>query len=337
MKQVENYIQELLGIKTDITPLTKNELDIMPYYLTSTFRFYHLAIYKYDYILVDVQHEPFNITQTKQQLHVISKDFNKRVVLVVKQIDTLVRKRLIEAGINFIVPYNQLFLPDLLINLNENQRNVNRRVKADKLLPSAQCILLFHILFKRKNDFKIEEKTFKELANYFNYTQMAITKAVDNLVGLEFCEVKGTKEKYLQFRNNDRHELWATAKDYLVNPVLKRVYVDTKPKQAIYRSNASALPEYTDMNPTKQQFYAISKVDYFDLQKAGKLLNENEYEGKYCLEVYKYNPEKLTHDAPVAREEEDVVDPLSLYLSLKDNHDERVEMAMEQLTDKVQW
>ena len=166
---------------------------------------------------------------------------------------------------------------------------------------------------------------------------MGITKAVNNLVGLEFCEVKGTKEKYLQFLNNDRHELWATAKDYLINPVLKRVYVDAKPKQAVYRSNASALPEYTDMNPTKQQYYAINKTDYFELQKAGKLINENENEGKYCLEVYKYNPQLLTENAPVAREEEDVIDPLSLCLSLKDNHDERVEMAKEQLLEKVQW
>ncbi len=335
--KVEEYIQEITGANANLTQLTKDELGIMPYYLTSTFRFYHLDILGKNFIMVDIQHYPFNVGQIQQQLQIVSSNFGKKVVLQLNQIDSLLRKRLIEARINFIAPGKQLFLPDLLINLSESKHNFTTKVKSKKLLPSAQFILLYHILFKRKNDFKIEEKSFKELAKYFNYTQMAITKAVDNLQRLELCTVKGTKEKYIQFCTNDRHQLWGTAKDYLVNPVLKRVFVDTLPKKLHYKSNASALCEYTDMNPLKQQYYAIDKTYYFELQKAGKLLNENEYEGKYCLEVYKYNPEKLTHDAPVKREEEEIIDPLSLYLSLKGTHDERVEMAMEQLTDTVQW
>ena len=335
--KAEKYIQEITGANATITPLTKDELSIMPYHLTSTFQFYHLIILDKYLIMADIQHHPVNVAQTQQQLQAVSNYFNKKVVLHASQINSLLRKRLIEARINFIVPDKQLFLPDLFINLSENKQNFTPKAKNVKLLPSAQFILLYHILFKGKNDFKIEENSFKEIAKHFNYTQMAITKVVSNLQNCYLCQVKGTKEKSIRFSTNDRHQLWESAKSYLVNPVLKSVFVDAMPMKNLLKSNASALCQYTDMNPLKQQYYAIDKTTYFELQKEGKLLNENDSEGKYCLEVYKYNPEKLTYNAPVAREEEDVVDPLSLYLSLKDTSDERVEMAMEQLINTVQW
>ncbi|MBK9193245.1 MAG: hypothetical protein IPM77_18095 [Crocinitomicaceae bacterium] len=147
---VEEYIQEITGANANLTQLTKDELAIMPYYLTSTFRFYHLGILGKDFIMVDIQHYPFNVAQIQQQLQIVSSNFGKKAVLQLNQIDSLLRKRLIEARINFIAPGKQLFLPDLLIDLNENKHNFTPRVKSKKLLPSAQFILLYHILFKRK-------------------------------------------------------------------------------------------------------------------------------------------------------------------------------------------
>jgi len=73
---------------------------------------------------------------------------------------------------------------------------------------------------------------------------------------------------------------------------------------------------------------------FFALLKTKELINLNDYEGKYCLEVWKYNPEIL-----VKRLHNDmkVVDPLSLYLSFKENTDERIEMALEQIIKKYIW
>ena len=54
-------------------------------------------------------------------------------------------------------------------------------------------------------------------------------------------------------------------------------------------------------------------------------------EGRYCLEVWKYNPKQL---ANLVQDDYSVVDPLSLYLSLKNETDERIEMALEQIKTK---
>ena len=124
------------------------------------------------------------------------------------------------------------------------------------------------------------------------------------------------------------------ADPFLVNPVLRRVYVDKKPEVFMLHSNFSALPAYSDMNPSSQEYYAIEKNIFYGLQKGGKLVNLNEQEGQYCLEVWKYNPEKLSEGVA---EENNVVDPLSLYLSLKDSSDERIEMALDQIIEKNIW
>jgi hypothetical protein len=121
----------------------------------------------------------------------------------------------------------------------------------------------------------------------------------------------------------------------LTSPVIKRVYVDKiNGDPFLLLCNASALPEYTNMNPSKQQYYAIERKAFYKLQKDGALLNPNNDEGKLCLEVWKYDPLVLVGELP---NDLPVVEKLSLYLSLKDCMDERIELALEQLTDSIQW
>ena len=63
-------------------------------------------------------------------------------------------------------------------------------------------------------------------------------------------------------------------------------------------------------------------------------MNPNAYEGRYALEVWKYNPLALVDELP---NDGIVVDPLSLYLSMQDNRDERIEMALDQIIENFIW
>ena len=222
-----------------------------------------------------------------------------------------------------------------MVDLRETFTHPRAKQKNEKLLPSAQVLLLYHIIH-RNSHWKIEEHPFKEIAQKLGYTPMAITNAIDNLKYHDLVEVQGEKEKFIRFRY-DRHELWDVAldQDLLVNPVIKTVFVDEKPKNLLLlHSNASALPEYTDLNPGWQEYYAIEKTIFYDLQKSNALINPNEQEGRYALEIWKYNPrplmDELANDMPV-------VDPLSLYLSVNDSRDERIEMALNQILEKFAW
>jgi len=88
------------------------------------------------------------------------------------------------------------------------------------------------------------------------------------------------------------------------------------------------------MNPSRQEFFAIDRKAFYDLQKNNKLSNANKSEGNYCLEVWKYDPLNLIGGMP---NEKIAVDPLSLSLCLKNDHNERIQDALEQIIKKYIW
>lgn len=336
MKKAINYINETLGSNAIETPIQNKDLGNLPMYISQAYKLYDATIFNKEIVLVELKNEEeLSILQADKHLQLLKNTLNKILVLVLDNIVSYNRKRLIEKGINFIVPGKQLFLPDLLINLSENYSQPKTTQKKKNLMPSSQFLLLYHIIHSN-NNWNIEEHSFKEIAKKLDYTPMAITNAVEDLVQNELIEVSGEKEKYIKFKFEGK-QLWHRAAEQrlLISPVLKTVYVDELPNNvAILKANASALPEYTNLNPSKQNYYAIEKSSFYFLQKNNGLVNANNREGKYALEVWKYNPITLANEMSHHRE---VVDPLSLYLSLKDSYDERVEMGLEQIIEKQQW
>ena len=336
MKQAIQYINETLGTNAIAIPIQKDGLGKLPMFINEAYKLYNTVLLNRELLLVELRNnEELSILQTEKHLQLIKTAFEKKVVLVIENLATYNRKRLIEKGINFIVAGKQLFLPELLIDLKESYTNPRAKQKKEKLLPSAQFLLIYHIIH-RNEKWKLEENSFKEIAQQLDYTPMAITNAVDNLKYHDIVDVQGEKEKYIRFRL-ERGELWRTVEqqNLLVNPVLKTVFVDEMPKDVfMLQTNASAMPEYSNLNPSKQQYYAMEKTVFYGLQKSNVLINPNDYEGHYALEIWKYNTLTLVAELP---NDMSVVDPLSLYLSLKESQDERIEMALEQIIEKYIW
>ncbi len=336
MKQLKQYLLQVLGAQIQPKPTDKHLMEGLPMYIGETYKFYDITLFNNRKLLIAApKHEDgFTVLQTEKNLNLLKNKLGKTVVLLLPKITSFNRKRLIDKGINFIVPGNQLYLPDLLLDLKETFFNPNTKKKTETLLPSAQFLLIYHIIH-RTNIWQLEAHSFKEIAEKTGYSPMAITKAVNNLTYHKLIEVTGDKEKQITFTLN-RLELWQEAekRKLLINPVIKKVYVDERPSAYLLPSNASALPEYSNMNPSRQVYLAIAKGAFYSLQKNNALIGANEHEGKYCLEVWKYNPSVLVGELD---NNTAVVDPLSLYLSLKNDQDERTEMALEQLIDTHIW
>lgn len=329
--ELEKYIKDTLGDHFTREPLETNELNALPLYIRDEYSLSQGQLWGYPVILAEIQHNlDFNTQQVEKHLQVIAETFGKKVVLVIYGIQSHIRRRLIDKKINFIVPGTQLFMPALLMDLRERfSRDYGR--KKETLIPSAQQLFLYHMLH-RHDKVQLTDLTFKQIAEKFKYTPTAISMAVENLRKFDLCDIKGTKEKNIVFEQ-DRPALWHTAKAHLVTPVLKQVFVDNVPDRQILTSNISALPEYSDMSPGAQLYHAIEKKRYYSLKMMGALMNENPDEGRICLEVWKYDPIIIAENIT----EETNVDPLSLYLSLKDDKDERIEMALDQIIEKYIW
>ncbi len=325
MEDLKNYINKTIGTSISIKPIQNSKLDKLPFYIRHSYNFYHVNLFEHHLLLLEVKDENnFKIGQTEKRLKLIQEYLHEELVLLIQNLNSLGRKRLIEKRINFIVPGKQLFLPSIMVDLRESFKSPV--TGNGKLLPSAQLILFYKIL--KRND-PIEKYNLKEIAAKLDYTQMAITKTVHNLKLLGLATTKGTKDKYLKFEN-DIPELWNKAFPLMINPVFRKLYVDELPETArFFKSNESALPAYSDMAESRQAYYAVYKNLFYDMKKKEMFTYLNETEGHFCLEVWKYNPALLAND--------DHVDPLSLYMSLKGVDDERVEMALDQITKQYIW
>lgn len=330
MEKLKEYIHQILGKDLEIKELPKDYANKLPFLFKNNFNFYITHLHNHELILVQVNKEDaFNAVQLRQQVLAIQKILDKRIIIVTEDITAINRKRLIDQKISFIVPGKQMFLAELLIDIQDFNKDKAFQ-KEWLLLPSAQLILLYQILHKEDN---LSQYTFKELAEKFQYTQMGITKAIENLKRLAIVEVVGRKEKNLVFQN-EAQDLWKNIEKHLINPVIKTVYVDEKPTIKMYGSNATALEEYSNMNPSKLEYFAIEKTKFYELEKSNQLVNLNDESGNYALEVWKYNPELITKGIT----KKNNVDPLSLYISLKEGFiDERTDMALDQIIEKYVW
>lgn len=277
--------------------------------------------------------DEIRLSQVEKQLEQARTVFGLPVIVVFDQLEAYNRKRLIEKRVAFVVPDKQLYVPDFLLDLKEF--GLTNKKPVDTLTPFAQVILLYHILYRNNDQQQLENKTFRQIGDMLKINPMGISRAVDNLKHHELIEVKGEREKFIRFRL-DRAELWGDAerRKLLINPVIKKVFTAKKPKEAVLYSNTSALPEYTNMNASARPFYALDKNVFYELQK-NNALDAHDHDEPYCIEIWNYDPMKLAQELPT--DMPPVVDPLSLYLSLKDTRDERIEMALHQITQKYIW
>ena len=313
--------------------MPENESEKLPMYFGQMYQIYTTRLFDTELVLAHlVNSDTISIAQTGKQLQSLKTILNKKVVLILDYLVSYNRIRLIKKKLNFIIPGKQLFLPELLVDLKEEKMTNLPALEKQNLIPSAQVIVLYYILGLSRY-WDIEKKPFKDIAAKMNYSPMAISKAVDNLRALNLITIAGEKEKYIQFQY-DKVELWEEIDKTNIwsYPIFKRIYIDELPSGIkTWNCNMTALAEYSDINRSRQDYVAIGRTAYNRLNRGNLLKNANPTEGNYCLEVWKYDPGVLTDSAEV---DELVVDPLSLYLTLKNNPDERIEMALEQIKEK---
>ncbi len=333
MSSLGDYISNVLGetVQEDVAP--DKFYANLPMFIRETYNLKFAFLLGRSLILMEPKDiDKFIIGNLLKHLAIVQNNSENLVILLLASISPIQRKRLIEKKIDFIVPEKQLFLPSLLLDLKEEYSRSTFHIQRDSLLPSAQLLLIFHLLSSATR-YSLAEFSLKRVAEMAGYTPMAITKAAKDLERFKLIDILGTKEKFISF-NLEKKELWDKAENMklLRSPVLKRVFVDQIPTGVtLLYSYYSALGEYSDLSPGNQNYIAVDKKKYHELEKSQSFVNPNSDEGRYCIEVWSYNPIRLINPS------EKFIDPLSLYLSLKDSEDERIEMACEQIIDRYSW
>ncbi len=324
MEQLSKYIKETLGADIEISQVKDEKISSLPLAYSNLYKLYETNIFNREVLLVYVNGE-FTTERLRKQLEIIEQNIQVPCIAVFDTLESFTRARLIEKKIQFIVPGKQMYLPQFLIDLKEY--GTKAKVIAPNMQPSAQLLLLYHLQIE-----SLEGTNFKDIANKLNYNGMTITRAAYYLHNVGLCEIQGTKEKYLHFKS-DKRKLWEEAERLMSTPIKQTNYFNGKIYNEIFvgacYANITALSHYTDVNPDMVEYFAV-RSGYVEQQLLGpNFKKSNNLEGNICIEEWKYDPAILKKDGNV--------DPLSLYLCFRESKNERIEMALEQLIEKVEW
>jgi hypothetical protein len=148
---------------------------------------------------------------------------------------------------------------------------------------------------------------------------MHASRFVDELKIFSFVTIEnfGVSKK-LKFL--PKADLWKKAQLFLHNPLIKRIYTDTKIPMGKL-AGLSALGELTMLDASGINTIAIGKKEYTQIQNQLEV-TPKEF-AKYCIEVWEWNPEITSNS--------NTVDPYSLYLSMSDQEDDRIQIALKEL------
>ena len=324
---VLHYIHEVLGIDAPgVKPWARE--DQLPYFLRDSFQFGELALLGQPVVLAIERAEARqSLSEVRIALDKVTALAGQRAVYVTDTLASYDRRRLIAQKIPFIVPGNQLYLPDLGLDLREYFRQ-RATFKEAALSPSAQAMLIMALLHQPwQPDWQPST-----VAATLGYTPMTLSRAVRELVasGLATADTVG-RSRWLRM-TFPPDQVWERAKPAMRTPVRRTVWVKTNGVAASWPTRIaglSALARHSMLAEPKWPVFAIGATAWKAATAAGvQELHERE-PGAQEWQLWNYSP-ALMPDATT-------VDPLSLMLSLHENADDRIQLALDELKGQLPW
>lgn len=321
------YLQEVLGIHT---PEEKPwaQANALPYFLHDAFRFVELELLGRPVVLaIASSNEKLVLGDIRTQLDKVRRQGEQPVVFVTDALASYERKRLIEQKVPFIVPGNQLYLPDLGLDLREHFRQRAPSTGAS-LSPSTQAILISALM----NEPLATDWHPARLASDMSYTPMTLSRAVRELNAAGLATTHKVGRSQCLHRELPPQEIWKMARPLLRSPVRRTVWVmnDTLPAGHPWRlAGLSALARDSMLTDPKRPVYALTSAQWREALKAGAREAPETSDAAQALELWIYDPALVPGRA--------TVDPLSLTLSLQDSTDERVLQALDELKEQLPW
>jgi hypothetical protein len=323
VNRLKRYLLDTLGITVTLSkPINQGSL---PFFLQDIYDVFQVRLLNEEFIVLASRNDSELTPATiHKHIDIVSQKLKIKAVFVHSIISSFNRKRLIEHKVPFVIPGNQMYLPDLGIDLREYF--IKKRSKTVILGPSTQAVILYAL-----TQIMVEPLTPTQLAEALGYSRMAMTRSLDEIESLELAEVSITGRKRLVCFDKNRRNLWGKALPHLRSPVKENVWlkalIDELP---VCQAGLTALARYSMLTPPPKQVYAVFAKNWKDIKRKypHEIISYPD-EAEYELEVWSYSPDLFANGK--------IVDPFSLYLSLRDIKDERVESAMEKMMEGFEW
>ncbi len=323
MRSFEQYVRESLGIPVRARPWQPAEG--LPFYLKDRYSFYETSLLDRPCIVMvsrgDSEDTPATLRKHMEQVQ------NMRgapCIYVREAITAYNRKRLIEHHVPFVVPGNQMYLPELAIDLREHFRRIRNIQKP--FSPATQVVIISALMGDKTS--KISPSN---LAKRFGYSAMTMTRSLDEIESADLGEVyQEGRERLWQFMD-DKRTLWEKARPLMQSPVRRRAWIgrNMSNEEGVATAGLTALSHYSMLSAPRYHVWAIGSEQWKVLRQSGLVEVPYPEPEAHELEVWSYSPTFFARNG--------VVDPFSLYLSLQETKDERIESALAEMMEHVQW
>jgi len=321
---VLKYLGELLGARPQVKEWSAASL---PLHLRERYHLSRTHLYGRDWVLAmeGDEWEPGTASEYRNQAQQLEQAAGVPIVLVVSSMTAAVRNRMVQLNVPFLVPGTQVFLPLCMVNLQERYADQSPR-SGKPLSPTAQVMVLYQILRGG-----LETMSSKQIAKTLAYSEMAIVKARSELEVNRLCASRRYGKEVRLECDLPSRQLWDRALPFLRTPVFKRHWCRvTEPFPDSKAAGIAALAGRGDLSDDPVPACAIEKKRFHGLLEAGVIHGcPHREDANTAIEAWHYDPALLADGK--------TVDPLSLFLSLRDDPNERVQTALAVMMEGLTW
>ena len=291
------YLDKVLGVKVTYDDV---EFKHLPNFIATRYRLRMVSMIEQKMIFLYPKTELEQIEVLKKHIARIQKNENLPVVLVLRELSFRQKEYLIREKIPFIVDGKQIYLPFMAVYLQE--RCSAEKKTREEILPSTS-----------------------QAAKDLELTPTSISRASRQLEEMGLLHIRKVGVQRIMQSEDSPKTLFQKAGDKLLNPIKRTVYI---PKELVgtelLESGYSALAEYSMLNTPNVRCYAAERISQWKDVMTNSLQNSLV---QVAVEMWRYNPRKLTT--------RNIVDELSLALALREDADERVEEAVEEMLNEL--
>lgn len=312
-KQINSI--SVAGFDTPLSVIPKKELKGVIIDDIARFSFYRAEFAGAAFVLLvsklGVNETPANCSRISDRL---SSVLTLPIVYYFPNLKFYERQRYIEKGVFFITERGEVFLPNIILHAKKGKTK-----NPSKLSAAAQFLLLYHLQIMSLEGLSVSEVASK----ICQYSYVSIVKAVENIEVLGLCECRkdSGRSKRIRFIAEGK-ELWEKSRLYMTTPVKEIKYSEAIPSFKFQYSGVSALASYTMLSPDEMPTVAVYSGRFKDIDFQGL----NDFDGNVKIEIWRY---------PEIDTESDIVDRLSLFLSLEGDSDPRVDKENKIMLDEV--
>ena len=308
------YLNKVLGIEVSYEDV---EFKHLPNFIVTRYRLKMASMNEKKVIFLYPKTELEQIEVLKKHIARIQKNENKPIVLVLNKLGFRQKEYLIREKIPFIVEGKQIYLPFMALYLQE-RCNAERKPR-EEILPSAQMLLL-HFIYGGG-----QELSTSQAAKDLELTPTSISRASKQLEEMGLLHIKKEGVQRILQSENSPKILFQKAGDKLLNPIKRTVYIPKElVRTSLLESGYSALAEYSMLNAPNIKCYATERISQWNDVMTNRLQDS---QVQVAVEMWRYNPRKLST--------RNTVDELSLALALREDTDERVEEAVEEMLNEL--